>query len=107
LRLHCVRKTRFIAAIAVLLVGLLSGLARLASAATQPVPTGTPVAFIELRVHSCPDDFSGTGFFQYLTRCTSERGLYGVGMMTQAGVFNATQFLYPPPDGTGRAALMR
>ena len=66
LRLHCVRKTRFIAAIAVLLVGLLGGLAGLASAATHPVPTGTPVAFIELRGHSCPDDFTGTGFFQFL-----------------------------------------
>jgi hypothetical protein len=29
-------------------------------------------------VHSCPDDFAGTGFFQYETNCTSESGLYGV-----------------------------
>ncbi len=97
----------FIAATLLLLLGLLSDVVGPGIAAAQPVPTGTPVAFIELRVHSCPDDFAGTGFYQHLTQCTSERSLYGVGMGMQAGRFNEPQFQYSQPDDSGRAALMK
>ena len=95
-----------IAAAVLVLLGLLTGLVWVAEAGAQPVPTGTPVALIELRVHSCPDDFEGTGFFQHQTQCTSERSLYGVGIGVESGR-DEPAFQYSQPDDTGRAALMR
>nr|MBA2521363.1 hypothetical protein [Chloroflexia bacterium] len=96
-----------IAAAALVLFGLLTGFVGAANVGAQAVPTGTPDAFIEIRVHSCPDDFDGSGFFQHLTQCTSERSLYGVGIGVQSGGSDAAIFQYSQPDDTGRAALMR
>src|SRR5215213_1179294 len=78
------------------LAGVLSGAFRAQEVGAQPAPT----AVIEIRVHSCPDDFDGTGFFQHLTQCTSEHGLYGVALGAQTGALGAPQFQYSQPDGT-------
>src|SRR5687768_5933851 len=68
-----------IAATALVLFGLLTGFVGTGNAGAQTA------ALIELRVHSCPDDFAGTGFYQHQTQCTSERSLYGVAIGVQAG----------------------
>jgi uncharacterized protein YkwD len=90
-----------ITATALVLLGLLSGLFGAVTAGAQTL------AVIELRVHSCPDDFDGTGFFQHQTQCTSEQSLYGVGMGVQSVGDEAAVFQYSQPDDTGRAELMR
>lgn len=40
--------------------GPLGGTIQTNRAGAQPVPTGSPAARIEMRVHSCPDDFDWT-----------------------------------------------
>ena len=83
---------------------LLAGV--LAGAWAAPSVGAQTTAVVEIRVHSCPDDLDATGFFQYLTQCTSERGLYGVALGLQAGGLAGPEFQYSQPDDTGRAALM-
>jgi hypothetical protein len=67
--------------------------------------TPAPVATVSVRVYSCPDDFFGTGFYQHLTVCTSERALYGVPLKLAASNMGGS-FLYSQPDGVGGAAPM-
>lgn len=91
-------------AVLIVLAGLVAGGMRGLAAAAQTAPE----AIVQIRVHSCPDDLDATGFFQHLTRCTSERGLYGVAIGVKGGRFDpaGAQFQYSRPDGSGQAALM-
>jgi hypothetical protein len=60
---------------------------------------------LAITVHSCPDDFNGTGFFQFETTCTSETGLYGVPLQFTYPN-GSVSFLYSQPDGAGGAQPM-
>jgi hypothetical protein len=69
-------------------------------------PAVTPAsASVSIDVHSCPDDLVASGFYQHLTACTSERGLYGVPLKLVDGA-GSTSYLYSQPDGSGEAAPM-
>lgn len=77
---------------------------------TGTLPTSTPSAGSEsnltLYIHSCPDDFDGTGFYQFTSSCTSETGLYGVPMQV-IWPESTGGILYSQPGDGGIAVPMQ
>jgi hypothetical protein len=65
-------------------------------------PEAAASTSVSVRVYSCPDDFIGTGFYQHLTACTSEKALYGVPISLKAANVSGAQ--YSQPNGVGGAA---
>jgi hypothetical protein len=68
----------------------------------QPaIATETPESDLTLNLHSCPDDFVGSDYTDFIDTCTSETGLYGVPMQViwpeQTG---GTLYSQPNDDGT-------
>jgi hypothetical protein len=96
-------------AIAILALIAMAPLSSLASGvpATSAVTSANLLSnsTMAVTVHSCPDDFVGTGFFQYETNCTSEIGLYGVPLkfVLPGG---STSYQYSQPSGSGTAQPM-
>jgi hypothetical protein len=75
-----------------------------AAGAATAVTTGE--SDLTLNLHSCPDDFAGTGYTEFIDACTGETGLYGVPMQViwpeQSG-----GVLYSQPNDDGTAVPMQ
>lgn len=56
-----------------------------------------PSADVTIDVHTCPDDVTATGFFQYASACDTEAQLYGVPLGLSVNG-SASSFQYTNPD---------
>jgi hypothetical protein len=83
-----------LASLLMLATALSSGVSGLAAMPSRQDP---PTAHVTVVVHSCPDDTSASGFYQYGVACDSETKRYGVplGLMTTG---RPTVFRYSQPD---------
>lgn len=68
--------------------------------------SGTGESDLTLYIHSCPDDFDGSGFYQFTSNCTSETGLYGMPMQV-AWPGSTGGILYSQPGDGGIAVPMQ